>query len=95
IALDRLAERRPDLILLDLMMPVMDGFEFVQSVRQDTDNRSIPIIVVTAKELTDEDRRQLAGGVEHIIDKGAFTQGDMLQQLRDLVSDSVNDNQLE
>ena len=48
-------------------------------------NRSIPIIVVTAKDLTEEDRRQLIGGVEYIVDKGAFTQDEMLQQLRDLV----------
>ena len=68
------------------MMPVMDGFEFVQRLREEEENRWIPIIVVTAKDLTEEDRRQLAGGVEHIIDKGAFTQGDMLQQIRDLVT---------
>jgi len=86
VALERVQEQKPDLILLDLMMPVMDGFEFVQKLREDEDNRRIPIIVVTAKDLTDEDRQQLTGGVEHIIDKGAFTQGDMLQQIRDLVS---------
>jgi CheY-like chemotaxis protein len=86
VALQCVHEQKPDLILLDLMMPVMDGFEFVQKLREEEENRSIPIIVVTAKDLTEEDRRQLAGGVEHIIAKGAFTQGDMLQQVRDLVS---------
>jgi CheY-like chemotaxis protein len=86
VALERVHEQKPDLILLDLMMPVMDGFEFVQKLREDENNRWIPIIVVTAKDLTEEDRQQLTGGVEHIIDKGAFTQGDMLQQIRDLVS---------
>jgi signal transduction histidine kinase/CheY-like chemotaxis protein len=86
VALQRVHEQKPDLILLDLMMPVMDGFEFVQRLREDENNRWIPIIVVTAKDLTEEDRQQLAGGVEHIIDKGAFTQGDMLQQIRDLVT---------
>ena len=73
VALQRVHEQKPDLILLDLMMPVMDGFEFVQKLREEEENRWIPIIVVTAKDLTEEDRRQLAGGVEHIIDKGAFT----------------------
>jgi CheY-like chemotaxis protein len=86
VALERVQGQKPDLILLDLMMPVMDGFEFVQRLREDENNRWIPIIVVTAKDLTEEDRRQLAGGVEHIIDKGAFTQGDMLQQIRDLAA---------
>jgi CheY-like chemotaxis protein/anti-sigma regulatory factor (Ser/Thr protein kinase) len=84
VALERVIEQKPDLILLDLMMPVMDGFEFVQKLREDENNRWIPIIVVTAMDLTEEDRRQLASGVEHIIDKGAFTQEDMLQQIRDL-----------
>jgi adenylate cyclase len=86
VALQRVQEQKPDLILLDLMMPVMDGFEFVQKLREDESSRRIPIIVVTAKDLTDEDRQQLTGGVEHIIDKGTFTKGDMLQQIRDLVS---------
>ena len=91
VALQRVQEQKPDLILLDLMMPVMDGFEFVQRLREDENNRWIPIIVVTAKDLTEEDRRQLAGGVEHIIDKGAFTQGDMLQQIRDLAARKSGD----
>ena len=87
VALERVAADKPNLILLDLMMPVMDGFEFVLALRQREDNRSIPIIVVTAKDLTEEDRRQLAGGVEHIVEKGAFTQDEMLQQVRDLVAE--------
>ncbi len=89
VALERVAERRPDLILLDLMMPVMDGFDFVFELRQGTENRAIPIIVVTAKDLTDEDRNRLVGGVEHIIDKGAFTQDELLQQIRELASGQV------
>jgi CheY-like chemotaxis protein len=89
VALDRVSEQIPDLILLDLIMPVMDGFEFVLALRQQEENRSIPIIVVTAKDLTDEDRRQLVGGVEHIIDKGAFTQDELLEQVRNLVASST------
>jgi CheY-like chemotaxis protein len=85
IALEKAAEQRPDLILLDLMMPVMDGFEFLINYRQDEANLSIPIVVVTAKDLTDEDRRRLDGGVENIIDKAAFSQEELLHQVRQLV----------
>ena len=46
IGLERVSERKPDLILLDLMMPVMDGFDFVVTLRQKKENRSIPIIVI-------------------------------------------------
>ena len=89
VGLKCVTERRPDLILLDLMMPVMDGFEFVLALRQNEENRSIPIIVITAKDLTEEDRRQLDGGVEYIVDKGAFTQDELLNQVRSLVATSV------
>jgi PAS domain S-box-containing protein len=86
VALDLVSEKKPDLILLDLMMPVMDGFEFVFALRQQKENRTIPIIVVTAKDLTEEDRQRLVGGVEHIIDKGAYTQEELLEQLRAYVA---------
>lgn len=51
-ALDSLGENRPDLIFLDLMMPVMDGFEFLEAVAQREDWQDIPIVVVSAKDLT-------------------------------------------
>jgi signal transduction histidine kinase/CheY-like chemotaxis protein len=89
VGLERVSERKPDLILLDLMMPVMDGFEFLLILRQKKENRSIPIIVITAKDLTDEDRRQLDGGVEYIVDKSAFSQDELLEQLRELVASSA------
>jgi signal transduction histidine kinase/DNA-binding response OmpR family regulator len=82
-------ERKPDLITLDLMMPVMDGFEFLLALRQNEENRSIPIIVITAKDLSDEDRQQLDGGVQYIIDKGNAKQNDLLAQVRNLVASSV------
>jgi DNA-binding response OmpR family regulator len=71
------------------LMPVMDGFEFVLTLRQKKENRSIPIIVITAKDLTDEDHRQFDGGVEYIVDKSAFTQDELLEQLRGLVASAV------
>ena len=89
IGLQRVSERKPDLITLDLMMPVMDGFEFLLTLRQNEENRSIPIIVITAKDLSDEDRQQLDGGVQYIIDKGNAKQNDLLAQVRNLVASSV------
>ncbi|MFQ5954860.1 MAG: response regulator [Kiloniellales bacterium] len=69
VGLERLADAVPDIILLDLMMPEMDGFEFVSKLRESDEWQSIPVVVVTAKTLTAEDRRQLNGRVERLIQK--------------------------
>ena len=79
IALTRLNEARPIAILLDLMMPEMDGFEFIDEVRQHEDWREIPIIVITARDVTAEDRARLNGRVESVIRKGR--RDDMLRQV--------------
>ncbi len=68
--LDRLAQAKPDLILLDLMMPEMDGFEFVEALRENEHWRRIPVIVITAKELTREDHERLNSSVKEVIRKG-------------------------
>ncbi len=72
-ALDQLAQQKPRLILLDLMMPVMDGFDFLLELRAKPEWLEIPVIVLTAKDLTDEDRRVLSDRVEQIVEKGACT----------------------
>jgi adenylate cyclase len=82
VALERVAERRPDLILLDLMMPVMDGFEFVVELRRRDDGLTIPIVVVTAKDLTEEDRQRLNGDVERIVQKSGQTIDELLEHVR-------------
>jgi CheY-like chemotaxis protein len=56
-------------IILDLMMPQMDGFEFLEEIRRKAQWRGIPVVVVTARDLTDADRNRLNGGVERIIQK--------------------------
>jgi CheY-like chemotaxis protein len=66
-----LARETPQLILLDLMMPVMDGFDFLLEMRANAEWQNIPVIALTAKDLTEEDRRLLSGRVEQIVDKGA------------------------
>jgi len=86
VALERARETAPGLVVLDLMMPEMDGFEFVREFRAQEAGRAVPIIVVTAKDLTDEDRARLNGGVERILQKGAYSREALLQEVRDLVA---------
>jgi len=86
VALDRLAEEPPSLILLDLMMPVMDGFEFVMELRKVERWRGIPIVVVTAKDLTDEERRRLGREVVGLIQKSGLDRESLLAQIRDQVA---------
>jgi signal transduction histidine kinase/DNA-binding response OmpR family regulator/streptogramin lyase len=80
--LEALQASVPALILLDLMMPRMDGFEFVRELRQHPEWRAIPVVVVTAKELTAEDRLRLQGQVSRIIQKGAASLADLLTEVR-------------
>ncbi len=82
VALDLLAVQLPELILLDLMMPEMDGFEFVRHLRTREDWRAIPVVVVTAKELTADDRAELNGYVHKILAKGAYSIADLLSEIR-------------
>ena len=76
---------RPCVILLDLMMPNMDGFEFLYQLRANPDWRGIPTVVITAKELTPEERFHLTGSVEKILSKGAFTRDELLSNVRELI----------
>ena len=94
-ALIRAREAPPGLILLDLMMPEMDGFEFVTELRGQVWGRSIPIIVVTAMELTAGDRERLNGGVQRILQKGGYTREALLAEVRDMVAACVAARQVE
>src|SRR5262249_8034397 len=84
VALEQVAASQPELILLDLMMPEMDGFAFIEVVRQRDAWRSIPIVVVTAKELTPEGRQRLNRHVEQILQKGGYRHGELVHGLRHL-----------
>jgi CheY-like chemotaxis protein len=87
VALDCMERERPSLILLDLMMPEMDGFEFAARVRRNIEWRSIPIVVVTACDVSSEDRRRLNGSVETILRKAGDSRAALLYQRRDLLDD--------
>jgi PAS domain S-box-containing protein len=89
VALERMAESQPELILLDLMMPEMDGFGFLEALRQQDAWRSIPVVAVTAKDLTPEDRQRLNGYVEQILQKGAYSREELLHEIYHLVAACV------
>jgi CheY-like chemotaxis protein len=82
VALERIAADRPSLILLDLMMPEMDGFEFVDTLRRDATGPPIPIVVITARTLSDAERRRLNGGVERVVQKHALDAEALLAEVR-------------
>jgi len=89
VALERMAERRPDAIVLDLVMPEMDGFEFLAALRAREAWRGVPVLVVTARDLTDEDRKRFNGGVERIIQKGGYGGDDLLREVADALTACV------
>ena len=87
--LEALASVRPGLILLDLMMPEMDGFAFLRALRAEPAWRDIPVVVLTAKDVTAEDRRRLAGQADRVLQKGGLGLADLAAALRSLVSPQV------
>jgi PAS domain S-box-containing protein len=86
VGLEALAHTRPALILLDLMMPEMDGFQFVAELRRSDASRTIPVVVLTAKDVTAEERVRLTGCVEVILQKGAASRDSILGEIRTLVA---------
>ena len=87
-ALQHLSKSVPDVILLDLMMPEMDGFEFLTGMRKNPDWLDIPVIVVTAKTLSNEDRVQLSGAVETLINKDGDEIETILNRLNEILATS-------
>jgi signal transduction histidine kinase/CheY-like chemotaxis protein len=86
-ALACMEEERPVLVLLDLVMPEMDGFEFADRMRRHPEWRSVPIVVVTSRDLNGDERRRLNGYVETILQKDGDSPEALLHQVRDLLSD--------
>ncbi|XXX73440.1 response regulator [Sorangium sp. So ce134] len=84
VALDLLATdaEAPDAAIVDLMMPEMDGFELIERLRLHTRWRRMPLIVLTAKELTDEDRARLRVGTERVFQKGQLGLQELLEEVR-------------
>jgi PAS domain S-box-containing protein len=80
-ALERLDEEEPALILLDLMMPHMNGFEFLLAARTPPRNSTVPVVIVSARDLTPEDRARLDGNVSAILQKGEHSRDELLSEV--------------
>ena len=80
-------EIKPDLILLDLMMPVMNGFEFLKSIRE-TDLNSIPILVLTGADLSEDEKSFLSGEVQRILEKSEDTLSSIVSEVGNVIKAS-------
>src|SRR5262249_47777374 len=81
-ALKRIQESKPDVILLDLMMPEMDGFAVVAALQKEAGWRDIPVIVITARDLDAKDRARLNSGVQSVLVKERFRPADLVERIR-------------
>jgi signal transduction histidine kinase/CheY-like chemotaxis protein len=84
LALQTLQQMRPNLILLDLIMPVMNGFEFVQQFRKQEALKAIPIVVLTSKDLSKEERKYLGGFAHKIFEKGSGGIGELQEIIKEI-----------
>ena len=84
-ALEAVAARQPAIILLDLLMAEMDGFEFLTHLRANHDWKLIPVVVITSMDLTSDVRARLQGRVDNIFQKGRYSRDNLIRQIRDSV----------
>ena len=92
-ALQHLTESCPDVIVLDLLMPEMDGFDFLVEMRQRPEWRDIPVLVLTAKDLSAEDHKRLNGYVEQVMRKSASELSELLRELGRMLPRSIERGQ--
>ncbi|HWE49506.1 MAG TPA: response regulator [Bryobacteraceae bacterium] len=88
-AIAQVSGKRPGIILLDLMMPEMDGFEFITEMERRPEWKSIPVIVITARDLTAEDKARLTGHVSRVLQKGLYSRDELLRQISGLVAERI------
>jgi threonine synthase len=84
-AVELAKKEQPNLMILDLMMPEMDGFAVMDALKADVTTADIPIVVVTAKELTPSEKERLRGHVQTLMQKGDFLSDDLLDEVRALL----------
>jgi threonine synthase len=83
--LELIQRELPDLIILDLMMPEMDGFSVMDVLRSRPETANIPVIVATAKELTADEKNRLGGQIQSLMQKGDFLNDEFLEEVRSLI----------
>src|SRR5690606_18984459 len=86
VALEQLRRSRPDVILVDLLLPRMNGLDLIEQVRRHPDWRTIPILVVTAADLVSDQGYPLQGHVEEVLRKGPYTREELFQEIRSRVA---------
>ncbi|MCP1843679.1 adenylate cyclase [Bradyrhizobium sp. USDA 4524] len=91
--LKQLAQNRPSLILLDLMMPEMDGFEFLEALRGNAAFENIPVVVMTATDLSEADRQRLNNGIIEFVSKAGCTRDELLTRIRDFLEHKLPINE--
>jgi len=77
--------KKPDLVLLDLMMPEVDGFTVLDTMKANEQLRDIPVIVITAKDLTNQDYQRLSGRIESLLQKGEFMEDQLVESISDVL----------
>jgi YesN/AraC family two-component response regulator len=87
-ALELIETQHPHLVLLDLMMPEVDGFEVLQTMRNRDQTRNIPVIVLTAQVLTGNDMERLQQGVAAVLSKGLFSLNEVMVQIETTLANS-------
>jgi len=92
-AIEMAKSRKPDLVLLDLMMPEVSGFDVVEALRSDEATRRVPIMVLTAKELTAADKRHLNGLVSAILRRGSTGAADLVGLLHEVIDQQAEQAQ--
>ncbi len=75
----------PDLVILDLMMPEMNGFTVIEALRAKHETATIPVIVATAKELTPDEKNRLSGQIQSLMQKGDFLNDEFLEEVKALL----------
>jgi threonine synthase len=83
--LELIQKELPDLIILDLMMPEIDGFAVLEALRSQPETASIPVIVATAKELTPDEKNRLSGQIQALMQKGDFLNDEFLEEVKSLI----------
>jgi len=84
-AIELIDKERPDLVILDLMMPEVDGFAVLDVLRSKPETANIPVIVATAKELTVDEKGRLQGQIQSLMQKGDFLNDEFLEEVRSLI----------
>jgi len=84
-AIEVLKEATPCAVILDIMMPEVDGFMVLEELKKRKETRDIPVIILTAKDITDDDKKRLNGSIQDIIGKGNFAHEEVLRDLKNIM----------